>query len=257
MWSVIDTLYGQNIACEKEPRTTDIVGHLYPIEQRLLEWKRALPPSLSIVSAPILPSGMDQMTDLDGLGQVRQLSTILTLRYLNLRLLLHRPVLVKFFEYQNDTMGREEEAMLLQQFGTTSVCQCYQTSTEIVSIVHSAIGVPDTLELLGAWWFTLYYSKISRPCCMQQSTMIYADKSVLKAFNAALINFGCYFVSRPRPGVTTPSVSISTYEVTKTLGEAIEALSLLDRGNRMVERCRHYLQTLSTVLNALGRGSSP
>ena len=161
MWLVIDSLYGQNIACEKEPSTSDIVGQLYPIEQRLLEWKRALPPSLSIIAAPVLPSEVDRLTNPGGLGQEQKLSTILTFRYLNLRLLVHRPILDKLFDYQNDMRGREEEAMLLQQIGTTSISRCHQSATEIISIVHSAMGIPEARELLGAWWFTLYYSMIS------------------------------------------------------------------------------------------------
>ena len=161
MWLVIDSLYGQNIACEKEASTTVLVSQLYPIEQRLLEWKHALPASLSILAGPTLLSGVDQPTAIGGTGQVRPLSTILTLRYLNLRLLLHRPILVKFFEYQNDVTTHEEEAILLQQIGTNSISRCHRAATEIISIVHSATGTPAMRELLGAWWFTLYYSMIS------------------------------------------------------------------------------------------------
>lgn len=259
MWLVIDSLYGQNIACEKEASTTVVVSQLYPIEQRLLEWKHALPASLTILASPTLLAGVDQSTAIGGLGQVRPLSTILTLRYLNLRLLLHRPILVKFFEYQNDVTTHEEEAILLQQIGTNSISRCHRAATEIISIVHSATGTPAMRELLGAWWFTLYYSMT---CCsltfMPVHTAWYkvlADELSPKAFNAALISFGCYFVSRPRPDVITPSVSIGLQEASDTLGQAIEALTLLDQGNRMVGRCRHYLQTLSTVLNASGKGT--
>ena len=163
MWLVIDSLYGQNIACEKETSTIEIVGQLYPIEQRLLEWKGSLPPSLWIVSPSMLSSDIDWLPNLGGVGQGQKLSTILTLRYLNLRLLLHRPILVKFFDYQNDMKSYNEEAMLLQQVGTSSIAQCNQLATEIISIVHSAIRVPDSRELLGAWWFTLYYSMLSLP----------------------------------------------------------------------------------------------
>lgn len=74
----------------------------------------------------------------------------------------------------------------------------------------------------------------------------------ISAFNAALIEFGCYFVSRPRPNATTPLLCISYQDASKNLANAIEALTLLDQGNRMVERCRHYLQTLNTVITAIG-----
>lgn len=154
MWSILDSLYGQNLACKEEPSTVEVFGQLFPIEQLLLQWRRHLPSPLSIVSSQMPPS-------LDGVGQKQKLSTILTLRYLNLHLLLHRPILVKFFDCQNKEMGLEDENALLQEIGTTSIVRCNESASKIISIVHSAINNPEARELLGAWWFTLYYSTIS------------------------------------------------------------------------------------------------
>ena len=230
MWEVLDVLYGQNLACGIDLSINDIVGHLYPLEQRLLNWRRSLPASLRIVAKPASPSDVDWPFDLTEFGPEQKLSTILTLRYLNLRLLLHRPVLVRLLDYLYDSKSREDEAILLQQIGTSSVYQCHQTATEIIYVVSSATKMAKPRDLLGAWFFTTYYT-----------------------FNAALILFGCYFVSIPRPGLLTPALNISNNEIAESLRKAISALELLNPGNSMVARCGHYLETLSTVLIMIGK----
>lgn len=223
-------MYGQNLACGKESQTIDLFGKLYALEQRLLQWRRSLPAPLCILSQDSPPSPSTS-------GPERKLCTILTLRYLNIHLLLHRPVLVKFFDCHNKPRSLDEEDVLLYQVGTTGLVRCHESATKVIALVHSALKTRDDAQgLFGAWWFTLYYT-----------------------FNAALIDFGCYFVTRPRPNAPTTTSSsgicISHQDATKNLSDAIEALTLLDPGNRMVERCRYYLQTLSTVISAIGKNN--
>lgn len=154
MWSIINSLYGQNLACGKEPATIDTFGQLYANEQRLLQWKRSLFAPLSIISA-------EAPLDAKSTGPERKLCTILTLRYLNVHLLLHRPVLIKFFDCHNRVVGLEEEDVLLFQVGTTSLARCHESATKIIGIVHSALSSPERQGMFGAWWFTLYYSESS------------------------------------------------------------------------------------------------
>jgi hypothetical protein len=52
-----------------------------------------------------------------------------------------------------------------------------------------------------------------------------------------------------------PSMSLpdSTEDMTLHLGMAIEALRYLDNDNRMVARCRDYLEQFVQVVHALGK----
>ena len=232
MWEALDVLYGQNLACGKENGVTDIVGHLLLLEQRLLNWRQSLPPSLRIVAKPSSSSGVGWPFDLTEYGSDQKLSVILTLRYLNLRLLLHRPILTRLLDYLHDSKSHQDEAVLLQQFGSSSIYQCNQTAAEIIYIVYSATKMAKSRDLLGAFWFTNYY-----------------------VFQAALISFGCYFVSIPRPGILTPALNISNDEIAETLRKAVSALERLNSDNEMVARCRHYLVTLNTVVMMIANNS--
>ena len=76
------------------------------------------------------------------------------------------------------------------------------------------------------------------------------------AFNAALVLFGCLLVCRTAN--RTALATLPTKESAKTsLENAVEALGVLDHGNHMVERCRHYLKQLISVLDSLGMRVSP
>lgn len=152
MWSIIDSLYGQNLACGKEPATVDILNLLYANEQRLLQWRGSLSAPLFVIASGAPPSS-------NTTGPERKLCTILTLRYLNVHLLLHRPVLVKFFDYHNRVGGLEGEDVWLFQIGTTSLARCHESATKIIAIVHSVLTTPERQGMFGAWWFTLYYSE--------------------------------------------------------------------------------------------------
>lgn len=86
---------------------------------------------------------------------------ILTLRYLNLRVLLHRPVLVKFIAASRSPDRDLQDLKLLQQIGMNSMQIITESAMEIIDIVLRVVSEPGWKQsLLGAWWFSLYYSKI-------------------------------------------------------------------------------------------------
>lgn len=85
---------------------------------------------------------------------------ILTTRYLNVRVLLHRPVLVKFISASRSPDYDSQDLMLLKQIGMNSMQICMESAMEIIDIVFAAVSEPGWKEsLLGPWWFSLYYSK--------------------------------------------------------------------------------------------------
>ncbi|OCL03951.1 hypothetical protein AOQ84DRAFT_346868 [Glonium stellatum] len=212
MWSIIDSLYGQNISCDQSSRVEDTIPRLFNIERELSDWERALPQNLR------LQSSQDVLVNTTGTaanGNIRcesRLVTILTLRYLNVRLLLHRPILIKFLDTSGKTDEDSHELTMLQQIGSNSIQISMQSAIDIIGIVHAAVHAAGRKGgLLGAWWFSLYYT-----------------------FNAALVLFGCLLVCRTAN--KTALTTLPTKDSAKmSLEKAVEALEILDHGNRMVK----------------------
>lgn len=132
------------------------------LEQRLTAWKRNLYPQLrrrpwdTLDPDSLSPIAWDPVFD--------RLSVIITLRYLNARILLHRPVLSAFLRKRvRQRVGGgevEEEDAFFQDLGERSIKICEQSAMEIVQIVYRTSAPP---ALLGAWWFSAYYSKSIPP----------------------------------------------------------------------------------------------
>ncbi|RFU24957.1 hypothetical protein B7463_g11376, partial [Scytalidium lignicola] len=227
-----------NIACSDNSNAVDTVARVYGIETQLSEWQRGLPPEMKLIvvedlSASRLPSEHDPT------GQMwteLRLRFILTLRYTNIRILLHRPVLVKFLDGAENPQDNQDTT-LLQQVGANSIQIALRSAKEIIRLVHAVIQSPAGSRkrgLLGAWWFSLYY-----------------------AFNAALVLVMCILIFIDQNTANSPSNALlpdSTQDIIVHLGMAIEALRELDDDNRMVARCRDYLEQLVQVVQALAVG---
>lgn len=123
------------------------------MEQQLAEWVRTLPANMSLRDSREIPSeGHD--ADL-----VERYRIIITLRYHNLRVLIHRLVVGRFLDICGKVERDEQELALLQQIGSNSVQICVKSSLEIISIVNTIVhSMGMRRGFLGAWWFSLYYS---------------------------------------------------------------------------------------------------
>ncbi|CAK7201351.1 hypothetical protein SEUCBS139899_004055 [Sporothrix eucalyptigena] len=234
MWSTIDILYDGNTGCGNVASSFDLVGQILRMERQLASWRRSLPSALQLLSAADVATLL-QHSEIPFDVAAERFRVIMTLRYLNLRILINRPILVRFLEagtgtendgrLQNqDTNHNEDDGEVLEQNGLSSVQRCVQASVEILGIVHTIVHGPKASQrLLGSWWFTLYYS-----------------------FNAALVLFAASFVpvtASSNSGNTSPS-ALRTH-----LDKAVDTLQHFERGNRMVERCSKYLERLGCVLD--------
>lgn len=159
MWEVIHSCYADNFGGEDSVAVFDNASRLFKLEHQLSEWKRSLPARLSLLTfQQIADKGED--TDIS-----TKFKTILSLRYLNLRILLHRTVLVKFLSVLDwrSTRSEKEELDILKQLGSSSMQICEQSSQEIINIIgHVTATSGPQRNLLGAWWFTLYYGSCIR-----------------------------------------------------------------------------------------------
>jgi hypothetical protein len=163
LWHVIDSLYGQNLGCDKPLEVGETVAPLFKAEHQLMDWERTLPANLKVTSSEQISSqNIENPLHEDDYIELR-LRTILTLRYLNLCLLLHRPILNKYLDLAS-SKTYSHELRLLQQVGSNSIKICMQSSVEVISIVHAAVHKTHKHRtLLGAWWYSLYYSKLQSP----------------------------------------------------------------------------------------------
>ena len=133
---------------------------LFGLEQELIYWEQTLHPDLKMISSEQLAiTSSLPRTTLDHQSD-QQLQTILTLRFLNIRLLLHRPVLVKFLDSRSASQRDVHEIQMLRQIGVHSIQVCMHSATEIISIVHAIVtATGSTRTSVGAWWYTLYFSE--------------------------------------------------------------------------------------------------
>lgn len=123
------------------------------MEHQLVEWERALPKDMGLRNSRDIPSESGDA------NQLERYRVIITLRYHNLRILIHRLVVVKFLDACGRTDRDEQELALLQQIGLNSVQICVQSSLEIIAIVNLIVNSTGVRRgFLGAWWFSLYYS---------------------------------------------------------------------------------------------------
>lgn len=147
---IISSLYGQNIGCNKHLTISTVLERIVKVEQLLMAWRRGLPPELQ------LKPWTGSSTEADGSSLFDRLSIIITLRYLNARILLHRPVLARFLDHVGNRAADPDECDFLYQLGQSNLQVCIDSASEIIAIVHNVETRP---YLLGAWWFSAYYSE--------------------------------------------------------------------------------------------------
>lgn len=155
-WKVIGTLYGHNLGCEESPPETQIVSDILNLEQQLNEWRHNLPSPLYIRSASNLPDKQrveDQATE--------RFRIILSLRCLNLQLLVYRPMLtISLSKCSSSANGAAQRNGSLNYMHMTFNRNQIQIAEDIIEIIHTVLTDPGLgRDLIGAWWFTLYYSK--------------------------------------------------------------------------------------------------
>lgn len=247
LWNVLELLYGQNIGCDGPLPVSETVAHIFGLEQQLFSWERSLAHPLQLISsASIANLPHDQMSSNSQYLSLK-FQVILTLRYLNLRVLLHRPILVKFITASRSPDRDPQDMRLLQQIGMNSLHICADSAMEIIDIVHHMVSEPGWKHsLLGAWWFSLYYSMFPIP----RSEVLDADNSI--AFNAALVLIGVVWIYRDT-NLTSSPMTDQTSKARHYPGRAVAALSRLDERNRLIDRCRYYLEQFSKVLNDHGQ----
>lgn len=149
------SLYGHNLGCY-EPSETDTFAQIFQLQHELNEWQQSLPVGLQTISFSEM-AGVNYHS-----SRVERYRFVLTLRYLNTQLLLQRPLLTKMLNNTDaELTGRPYSINQMQEHLNWN---CTKTAEEIISIIHSVLTRPELgRRLLGAWWFTVYYSEYCLP----------------------------------------------------------------------------------------------
>ncbi|XHG08619.1 hypothetical protein AWENTII_011713 [Aspergillus wentii] len=226
MWNILELLYGQNLGCDTPLTVSEAVSHVFTMEQNLFSWEKTLPEMLRPTSSARLKEAAhnDPKSNLEFFSW--KFRVILTLRYLNVRILLHRPILVKFIDTCGSSDRDTDELKLLQQIGMNSMQICTNCAMELIDLVHTFMSDSGwQRNLQGAWWFTLYYT-----------------------FNASLVILGTLWACRDESVVgSSTSTLVSNAKIYPY--HAISALLKMGTGNRMIDRCRIYLERFNCALN--------
>lgn len=162
LYTIIDQLYGQNLGYEDEISISNTITRLFPIEGSLIDWERTLTGDLGIIQPEEVAQRLGQQNPPSPPDLDLKLRMVLTLRYLNVRLLLHRTVLLRTLESNAAAGTVLHEIALLQQVGPNSIRTCLDSAVHTLDLVYVTLTSPGShREMLGAWWFSLYYSKLS------------------------------------------------------------------------------------------------
>jgi hypothetical protein len=128
----------------------------FDLSCRLSEWREAVP--LELRPGNAFEKQHNKQPPLD----IRRLRTALSFRYFGACVLAHRPLLLKFLDFEADSDG-EQNLLLLNGMGALSLKACLDACGDIVLLGRNVMKESSSAtNLLGAWWYTTYYSKSYR-----------------------------------------------------------------------------------------------
>ncbi|KAK5553975.1 hypothetical protein LTR46_008082 [Exophiala xenobiotica] len=162
MYQIIDSCYEQNLGLAKSPPDAEIVSMILNGDRQLDEWRYQTVPALQlrISHAPLSSQDIEQIEVKD--KTVARFNMVLSLRFHNLRILNHRPILEKFLDSARAIQG--VEAGMMHQVYISSIETCVDSAINIVAIVHNVVLATGwRRDLLGAWNYSLFYSKCLPP----------------------------------------------------------------------------------------------
>jgi hypothetical protein len=151
---IIQDLYGSNIGVKDASEVEDIASTIIQVERQLTNWQMSLPDSMKLVAIQDLQAA-------EGNVLHWKFRVILSLRYHSIRIMCHRPILKHYMELIDDK--KNSSGATLQHIGQLSKTACLDSARAIIGLVSTCTassGDDGGSAYLGAWWFTLYYSRL-------------------------------------------------------------------------------------------------
>lgn len=232
-------MFGGNLGCDPLLSKKAIASNIFQFEQEIDEWNNALPDFLRTISSSSLSLEVPE----DPLST--KFRIILTLRCLNLQVLLYRPVFNGAIDRSSEAQAQTKSMRSMDHMEANHIQSSLSSAKEIIDIVYGVITSQNLgRHFLGAWWFSLYYGR--RCTSIYSNFEVHADE-YYEVFNAALMIFGSLLVSPRHTGGA--DISDQTKECKMFLARAIQALHELDEDNVTVQRCAEFLNQMSYRLD--------
>lgn len=155
-------LYGHNLGCDPPLDEGEMLDRIFRLERALSQWECQLPVELTLLE----PAEMPFQQPRDPIHQ--RFRVVLTLRKLNLEVLIHRPALLRTMDSVVGGQNASSASGFAQSMRQKSVRTCVKSAETIIDIIHHLATSKQALShLLGAWWYSVYYGRFW-PCLVDK-----------------------------------------------------------------------------------------
>lgn len=151
-------LYNDNTGSPKTLSLTETLGQSFSLSCRLCEWCDAVP--LNLRPGNAFEKRFDSSPNLDS----RRLRNLLGFRYFSTRILVYRPLLFRFLDFDAEDPHAERNLTLLKGPGVLYLKDSLDMCCQVISLGRLIVDESaNETNLWGAWWYTTYYSGHPNP----------------------------------------------------------------------------------------------
>jgi hypothetical protein len=153
MGDALERLYDQNLGLRTRLPMSESLNHISKLRWELAQWQDNLPSCLQIITS------QETLHDVPLTIGTTRLRVLLSLRFLGARILILRPVLSHFLDLSGMTASNDHQLEWLQNSGADLLADLVRTCTDVLHISKNILAAStNDQNLLGAWWFSCYYS---------------------------------------------------------------------------------------------------
>lgn len=163
MGDALDQLYGQNLGFRNHLPMSETLDRIFGLCWKLAHWQDTLPPALQIIN-----TSKEAVSDVPLTVGTARFRVLLSLRYLGAKILIIRPILRKFLDMGSKAVvSHEHRSEWLVNSGAGLLAELVRTCRSVLKISKSILlGSKSDQNLLGAWWFSCFYSQSIPVCCL-------------------------------------------------------------------------------------------
>lgn len=156
MGDALERLYDQNLGIRTRLPMSETLNQISKLRWELAQWQDSLPSCLRIITSN------DTLDDVPLTLGTTRFRVLLSLRFLGARILVLRPVLSQLLDLPGMTASNEHQSEWLLDSGAVLLTDLVRTCGDILQISKNILaGSRNDQNLLGAWWFSCYYSMFS------------------------------------------------------------------------------------------------
>lgn len=153
MGEALERLYDSNLGLRTRLPMGESLHQISKLRWNLAQWQDNLPSCLQITTS------QDTLDDVPLTVGTTRLRVLLSLRFLGARILILRPVLSQFLDLPGMTASSEHQSEWLRDSGAILLVDLVRTCGDLLQTSKNILaGSRNDQNLLGAWWFSCYYS---------------------------------------------------------------------------------------------------